>query len=32
MGTRPNEVNCTNCGDCQGVCPSGAIVFGRKSG
>ncbi|MCE5336144.1 MAG: 4Fe-4S binding protein [Desulfobacteraceae bacterium] len=30
MGTRPGEVNCTNCGDCLGACPANAIRFGRK--
>mgnify|MGYP003472020344 CR=1 FL=1 len=30
MATRPDETNCTSCGDCQGICPKGAIVFGRK--
>ncbi|MDK9706139.1 MAG: 4Fe-4S binding protein [Desulforhopalus sp.] len=30
MGTRPDEKNCTNCGDCQGICPSNAIIFGHK--
>lgn len=29
MGTRPNEVNCTNCGDCLKVCHKDAIKFGR---
>lgn len=30
MGTRPDEKNCTNCGDCLSVCPAQAISFGRK--
>lgn len=30
MGTRPGEGNCTNCGDCLNICPTGAIRFGRK--
>jgi len=30
MVTRPEEVNCTNCGDCLDSCPVGAIGFGRK--
>ena len=25
MKTRPDEINCTNCGDCIGSCPVGAI-------
>jgi polyferredoxin len=32
MGTRPAEQGCTNCGDCAGSCPEGAIRFGRISG
>jgi len=34
MGTRPSELNCTNCCDCQSVCPQEAIKIGyprRKS-
>jgi len=34
MGTRPSELNCTNCCDCRSVCPQGAIKIGhggRKS-
>lgn len=34
METRPSELNCTNCCDCQSVCPQGAIRIGhpgRKS-
>lgn len=31
MKTRPDEVNCTNCGDCMGVCPQNCIHAGRKS-
>lgn len=31
MGTRPDEVNCTNCGDCLKTCPVDAIKFGRSS-
>lgn len=30
MATRPDEVNCTNCGDCLTCCPTDAIEFGRK--
>ncbi len=30
MGTRPDEVNCTNCGDCLKTCPVDAIQLGRK--
>lgn len=30
MGTRPGEMNCTNCGDCMDVCHADAIKFGRK--
>ena len=30
MGTRPDEMNCTNCGDCMDVCHADAIKFGRK--
>ena len=30
MGTRPDELNCTNCGDCLKSCPVDAIKFGRK--
>jgi len=30
MGTRPEAANCTNCGDCLGSCPNGAIRIGRK--
>lgn len=30
MGTRPDEVNCTNCGDCLNSCPIDAIKIGRK--
>ena len=29
MGTRPDEANCTNCGDCLPVCPEDAIKIGR---
>lgn len=29
MGTRPDEANCTNCGDCLKSCPVDAIKFGR---
>jgi polyferredoxin len=29
MFTGPGEANCTNCGDCQSVCPLNAIQFGR---
>jgi polyferredoxin len=30
MGTRPAEVNCTNCCDCLGSCPQDAIRVGRR--
>jgi len=30
MGSRPDEVNCTNCGDCLRSCPVDAIKIGRK--
>jgi ferredoxin-type protein NapH len=30
MGTRPDEMNCTNCGDCLKSCPVNAIKIGRK--
>jgi polyferredoxin len=30
MSTRPEEANCTNCGDCLGSCPQSAIGLGRK--
>jgi ferredoxin-type protein NapH len=30
MGTRPDEINCTNCGDCLDSCPIDAIKIGRK--
>lgn len=30
MATRPEEANCTNCGDCLGSCPRDAIGIGRK--
>lgn len=30
MGTRPAEVNCTNCCDCRSVCPQDAIRIGRR--
>lgn len=30
MRTRPEEANCTNCGDCMDVCPQGCIGVGRK--
>jgi polyferredoxin len=30
MQTRPDEINCTNCGDCIGSCPVDAIKIGRK--
>ncbi|MBP1764221.1 MAG: 4Fe-4S ferredoxin, iron-sulfur binding domain protein [Firmicutes bacterium] len=30
MGTRPDEANCTNCGDCMKTCPVNAIKFGRQ--
>lgn len=30
MGTRPDETNCTNCGDCLQICPVQAIEFGKK--
>ncbi|HPQ43330.1 MAG TPA: 4Fe-4S binding protein [Syntrophales bacterium] len=29
MGTRPDEVNCTNCGDCLKSCPVNAIKIGK---
>ena len=29
METRPDEKNCTNCGDCLSSCPSGCIKIGR---
>lgn len=29
MQTRPEEVNCTNCGDCLQVCPVNCIGLGR---
>ena len=29
MGTRPAELNCTNCCDCRSVCPQDAIHVGR---
>lgn len=32
MGTRPDEGNCTNCGDCLDSCPVDAIKVGRKRG
>lgn len=30
MQTRPDEENCTNCGDCLGSCPKNCIQIGRK--
>lgn len=30
MRTRPEETNCTNCGDCIDYCPQGCINMGRK--
>ena len=30
MRTRPEEANCTNCGDCLGACPRKCIHMGRK--
>ena len=30
MRTRPDEENCTNCGDCAGSCPTDCIRFGVK--
>ena len=30
MRTRPEEVNCTNCGDCIDFCPKGCIGMGKK--
>lgn len=30
MATRPEETNCTNCGDCIGSCPQECIGMGRK--
>jgi ferredoxin-type protein NapH len=30
MGARPDDVSCTNCGDCLSACPTNAIRFGRK--
>ena len=30
MRTRPDEENCTSCGDCLHVCPQGCIHFGLK--
>ena len=32
MGTRPAELNCTNCCDCAGACPRGAIKIGPAGG
>ena len=32
MGTRPDEINCINCGDCLQSCPVDAIQVGRKQG
>ena len=29
MGTRPSELNCTNCCDCLSVCPQEAITIGN---
>jgi len=28
LDTQPGETNCTNCGDCQYICPVSAIKFG----
>ena len=30
MRAKPDEINCTNCGDCLNVCHANAIKFGRK--
>jgi len=30
MNTKPDEYNCTDCGDCKKSCPAGAIYFGRS--
>ena len=30
MKTRPEETNCTNCGDCIAQCPQNAVAIGRK--
>ena len=30
VGTRPSEINCTNCGDCKSACPIDAITLKRK--
>lgn len=30
MGTRPDEANCTNCGDCLTSCPVAAIQLGHR--
>ncbi len=30
MKTRPDEENCTNCGDCLGCCPQNCIKIGMK--
>ncbi|MCG8639423.1 MAG: 4Fe-4S binding protein [Desulfobacterales bacterium] len=30
METRPDESDCTNCGDCLTICPQGAIRMGTK--
>lgn len=30
MDTRPEESNCTNCGDCLNACPQRCIGIGRK--
>ena len=30
MGTRPEEANCTNCGDCLSFCPQNTISIARK--
>lgn len=32
MRTRPEEANCTNCGDCVDYCPQRCIGIGRKPG